>query len=111
MLNVSLPTPSLPPPPVSLRRPWETAPVPISACRSSRTSRCNVATGSQQTKSLNGLTQGPASWFASPTGAVSVKPMQPILPLVSPDVTAPGRSLRGVVFLGGAYQDTATRCR
>jgi hypothetical protein len=58
----------------------------------------------QDTKSLNGLgSDNPASWFEGPNG-VSVKPMQPILPLESLNVTVPGKAMRGVGFRGGAYQ-------
>ena len=63
-------------------------------------------TGSPIPKTLNGLgADNPATWLNGPNG-VSVKPMQPILPLESVNVTA-GQPLRGVGFRGGAYTDTA----
>ena len=46
---------------------------------------------------LNGL-GSPATWFEGTGGRVAVKPMQPVLPLSSANVTAASRSLRGVLF-------------
>jgi hypothetical protein len=60
--------------------------------------------GTPSSKTLTGLAT-PATWFGGSDG-LSLKPMQPVLPLESANVTVPGRSLRGVLFLGGSYQDT-----
>ena len=60
--------------------------------------------GSAASKSLNGLS-GSATWFAGSDG-LSLKPMHPVLPLESVNATVGGRALRGVLFLGGNYQDT-----
>ena len=59
-------------------------------------------------------TAGPvATWLTPPDGSVVVRPMQPILPLISANVTSPDAGsptsphiLRGVGFRGGAYVDT-----
>jgi Bacterial Ig-like domain (group 3) len=58
-------------------------------------------------------TAGPvATWLTPPDGSVVVRPMQPILPLISTNVTSPDAGspssphiLRGVGFRGGAYVD------
>ena len=64
----------------------------------------STVTGALQSQALNGL-GGSATWFEGSGGKVSVKPMQPVLPLSSVNVTAAGRSLRGVVFTEGTYTD------
>ena len=62
--------------------------------------------GSPTPKTLNGLgSDNPATWFDGPDG-VAVKPMQPVLPLDSVNVSVAGTSLRGVGFRGGTYNDT-----
>jgi CSLREA domain-containing protein len=60
--------------------------------------------GSPSSKALNGLA-GSATWFTGSDG-LSLKPMQPILPLESSNVSVSGRALRGVLFVGGSYTDT-----
>jgi CSLREA domain-containing protein len=60
--------------------------------------------GSGSSKTLNGLAT-PATWFTG-TDGLALKPMQPVLPLESANVTVPGQSVRGALFLGGSYQDT-----
>ena len=63
--------------------------------------------GAPQPKTLNGLgADNPATWLEGSDG-VAVKPMQPVLPLESLNVTAGGRALRGVGFRQGSYTDTA----
>ena len=54
-------------------------------------------------KPLNGLA-GAATYLTGSNG-LSLKPMQPVLPLASENITASGQSPRGVLFLGGSYQD------
>ena len=54
-------------------------------------------------KPLNGLT-GAATYLTGSNG-LSLKPMQPVLPLASENITASGQSPRGVLFLGGSYPD------
>ncbi|MFI5042274.1 MAG: hypothetical protein ACHQNA_10580, partial [Acidimicrobiales bacterium] len=54
-------------------------------------------------------TNGPlATYFTGPGGAVVVRPTQPILPLVSTNITSPtaGYLPRGAGFLGGTYVDS-----
>ena len=54
----------------------------------------------------------PRRWFEGTGGKVAVKPMQPVLPLSSANVTAAGRSLRGVVFTRGhLHRHDRARCR
>jgi Ca2+-binding RTX toxin-like protein len=60
--------------------------------------------GDPSSKTLNGLT-GSATWFGG-TDGLSLKPMQPVLPLESLNATVPGTALRGALFLGGSYQDS-----
>ncbi len=62
------------------------------------------------TKSLNNSGTPVSSTYLTGPDGVSVKPMQPILPLESLNVTPPavpgGVVLRGVAFRGGSYTDT-----
>ncbi len=56
------------------------------------------------------LSAGPlATYLVPPDGSIVVRPMQPILPLVSQNVTSPsaGFILRGAGFRGGTYTDAA----
>jgi len=56
------------------------------------------------------LTNGPvATYLTPPDGSVVLRPMQPILPLVSANVTSPstGSLLRGAGFRGGSYAETS----
>jgi len=58
-----------------------------------------------ESKALIGLEDALASWYEGPDG-VAVRPTQPILPLKTLNVTAPGAlALRGVGFRGGTYED------
>jgi choice-of-anchor C domain-containing protein len=56
------------------------------------------------------LTNGPvATYLTPPDGSVVLRPMQPILPLVSANVTSPsaGYLLRGAGLRGGTYTETS----
>jgi hypothetical protein len=44
--------------------------------------------------------------YLSGGGGVTAEPYQPVLPVESENVSVPGESLRGAVFLGGSYTDT-----
>ena len=45
--------------------------------------------------------------YDSGTNGTVVEPYQPVLPLESENVSVPGQSLRGAIFLGGSYTDTS----
>jgi hypothetical protein len=71
-------------------------------------------TGALATHSLQltnpDLTSGPAATYLTPPdGSVVLRPMQPILPLVSANVTSPsaGYLLRGAGLRGGTYTETS----
>ena len=46
-----------------------------------------------------------ATYYSGPDGVVT-NPAEPALPLISKDVTVPGKVLRGVGFRGGTYTDS-----
>ena len=68
-------------------RTWAGARVPPSASRSSLTSPSRPRPATCSRRPLNGL-GGSATWFEGTGGKVAVKPMQPVLPLTSANVTA-----------------------
>ena len=46
------------------------------------------------------------TYYSGDNGTV-IEPYQPVLPLENEDVSVPGQSLRGALFLGGSYTDTS----
>jgi CSLREA domain-containing protein len=72
----------------------------------------DTATGvSPNTKVLTGIDGAPnttATWYTGPDGVVTA-PSEPVLPLVSRDVTAAATTLRGVGFRTGTYTDLTPR--
>ena len=68
-----------------------------------------LPTLSENTLTVNDLTNGntpvSASYLSGQDG-VSAQPYRPVLPVLSENVSVPGQSLRGALFLGGSYTDT-----
>ena len=60
----------------------------------------------QQTKTLTGIGTSDvlATYYTGPAGVAS-QPFEPALPLISKNVTVPGKTLRGIGFMGGTYTD------
>jgi CSLREA domain-containing protein len=105
MLSVTLTQPSLPGGAPVAPEPVGTGPGAAFDLEVENDFPVSTATGTLQSQALNGL-GGSATWFEGTGGKVAVKPMQPVLPLQSVNVTASGRSLRGVLFTEGDYTDT-----
>ncbi|MEI7744646.1 MAG: YDG domain-containing protein [Chloroflexota bacterium] len=55
----------------------------------------------------SGTGTGGASYLTGPGGAVAAQPYQPVLPLITRNISVPGQVLRGVGFIGGDYEDTS----
>ena len=105
MLGVNLPEPTLPGASPVVPQPVGSGPGTSFGLQVADNFIVPSATGAVQSQALNGL-NGSATWFEGTGNKVSVKPMQPVLPLKSTNVTAAGRSLRGVLFTEGTYTDT-----
>ena len=107
MLSVNMPGTRLPAPTTTSQVALPpVVPSGPGAALSLRTTPFTVTPGSLTSKPGSGGTTY-LDTSSSPTvpGPVSVKPNEPVLPLISKDVSVTGQTLRGVGFLGGAYHD------